>query len=60
MRLSEKPLDVWVTCKDEGIVLAAHCTCIAGLGEVCSHVGSILYAVMTIVRSAKEVHTGID
>lgn len=57
MRLNEKPLDVWVVAKNEGVILAAHCTCIAGLGEVCSHVGSILYAVEAIIRGTKDVCT---
>ncbi len=26
-----------------------HCTCMAGLGEVCSHVGAILYALLAAV-----------
>lgn len=57
MRLNEKPLDVWVVAKNEGVILAAHCTCIAGLGEVCSHVGSILYAVEAIIPGTKDVCT---
>ena len=27
-----------------------HCTCMAGLGEVCSHVGAILYALLAAVN----------
>lgn len=55
MRYNDKPLDAWVVAKNEGIVLSAHCTCIAGCGEVCSHVGSILYAVEAINRSTNDV-----
>ncbi|KAG0441290.1 hypothetical protein HPB47_015993 [Ixodes persulcatus] len=28
----------WAVTKKEGTVLSAHCTCMAGLGEACSHV----------------------
>ena len=27
----------------DGVVICAHCDCMAGLGEVCSHVGAILF-----------------
>ena len=30
---------------NQGIVLCGHCTCIAGLGEVCSHIGAVLFTV---------------
>ena len=26
-----------------GTVLCAHCTCMAGLGEACSHIGALLF-----------------
>ena len=40
---NEPLLKVWVLCKDDGAIESAYCTCIAGLGEVCSHVGAILF-----------------
>lgn len=52
-RINEPPLKPWVLCQSAGIVLAAHCTCLAGLGEACSHVGAILYAVEAMVRSSE-------
>lgn len=55
MRLNEPPLKRWVVCEDGGIILAGHCTCIAGLGEVCTHVSAILYAVESIVRTGDKV-----
>ena len=42
--LSATPLKVWVGCKLNGEVVAAHCTCIAGIGEVCSHIAGVLFA----------------
>ena len=52
-RLSEAPLKPWLTAKTNGTVLTAHCNCMAGLGEVCSHVGEILFAVEARVRMLK-------
>ena len=42
-RANDSPVDVWVICEADGTVESAHCTCMAGLGEVCSHVGAVLY-----------------
>ena len=45
-RLSEKPLTPFrVVCEKKGKILAAHCDCMAGLGESCTHVVSFLRAV---------------
>lgn len=42
--LSVSPLKVWIAIKGDGEVLCAHCTCMAGLGEACSHVAAVLFA----------------
>ena len=42
--LSEKPLTPWVVAEPSGKIVAAHCNCMAGLGECCSHVASLLWA----------------
>ena len=36
-RVSATPVRTWVAVKQDGAVVCAHCTCIAGLGEACSH-----------------------
>ena len=36
-------LKVWISVKQSGEVLCAHCTCMAGAGEACSHIVSILF-----------------
>ena len=46
-RLTAPPLKVWVATKQQGEVLCAHCTCMAGLGEACSHIAALLFAVET-------------
>ena len=50
MKLSLKPLNPWVIVEKNGKVLASHCDCQAGLGEACTHVASLLYAVDGTVR----------
>ena len=44
-RLSETPVKAWVAVEHVGTVLCVHCTCTAGLGEVCSHVAAILFTI---------------
>ncbi len=48
--MREKPLLPWVISKASGKVLAGHCNCMAGLGETCSHVASLLWAIEAGVR----------
>ena len=43
--LSETPPTAWVIAEMGGKVLSAHCNCMAGLGEACSHIGVILFIV---------------
>jgi len=48
------PHHAWFLAKKDGVVEAAHCTCMAGLGEVCSHVGGIMFAAEFYVRKEEE------
>ncbi|KAL0963068.1 hypothetical protein UPYG_G00349270 [Umbra pygmaea] len=48
--LNDPPLTAWVAVEKDGLVRFGHCTCMAGLGEVCSHVGAILYALLAAVN----------
>ena len=43
--MREKPLVPWAIAEANGRILAAHCDCMAGLGETCSHVASLLWAI---------------
>ncbi len=49
-KLREKPLIPWIVCESSGKVLSGHCNCMAGLGESCSHVASLLWAVEAGVK----------
>ena len=39
-RLNEAPLEPWVIARSSGEVLSAHCNCMAGLAEFCTHVAT--------------------
>ncbi|CAN7999705.1 unnamed protein product, partial [Ixodes pacificus] len=40
----------WLLIKPDGEVQVAHCTCMSGLGEACSHVGAVLFYMEAVVR----------
>ena len=42
-RLSDTPLKPRVAAEMTGTVICAHCTCMAGLGETCSHIAALLF-----------------
>ena len=59
-RLNEKLLHPWVIVDTSGTVLAAHCDCIAGLAETCTHVGGLLFKMEYVVRvHEKPTVTGV-
>ena len=48
--MREKPLTPWIAAEENGRIIAAHCDCMASLGESCSHVASLLFAIESGVR----------
>ena len=48
--MNDTPLSPWVVVEQSGNIMAAHCNCMAGLGESCSHIGAILFYVEFAVR----------
>ena len=56
-RMNEPSLKPWVIAEINGKILCAHCNCMAGLGESCSHIGALLFALEAVVkiRNAKTV-----
>ena len=44
-RVSAIPLQPWIACEKEGLVVCAHCNCMAGLGEACSHIAALLFTI---------------
>ena len=48
-RVTDKPYEPWLRRdKTRGYVIAAHCNCMAGLGECRSHVAAILFAIEAV------------
>ena len=52
-RANNPLLTTWVLCEEDGTIESAHCTCMAGLCEVCSHVGAILFYLESAARVGK-------
>lgn len=48
--LTDKLLRPWVITEPDGNIITAHCTCMAGLWETCSHVAALLFSVDVAVR----------
>ena len=57
MRVSEKPLEPWILMNEYGSVSSAHCTCMAGLAEACSHIGTVLFCLEALRAYTKGGHT---
>ena len=53
--VSAAPLHPWVAAERCGIVVCCHCTCMAGLGEACSHIAALLFAAETYNRISKNI-----
>ncbi|KAJ4926107.1 hypothetical protein JOQ06_008290 [Pogonophryne albipinna] len=47
--LNSKPTSPWIVVQEDGTVVMAHCTCMAGLGEVCSH-AALMFTVLAAVE----------
>lgn len=56
-RLNEPHLTPWVIIGSSGNVECAHCTCMAGVAESCTHAGALLFKVeaTVIIRGTKTV-----
>lgn len=54
-RMNAAALKVWVLTNDNAEIICAHCTCIAGLSETCSHVGAVCYAALSITEAIEDV-----
>ena len=54
-RARETPLKTWRLVEKNGTVCCAHCNCMAGLSEACSHIGAVLFALEAGVRMRQSV-----
>lgn len=53
--VTAQPLQPWVAAEKCGTIVCSHCTCMAGLGEACSHIAALLFAAETYNRLNKDV-----
>ena len=42
-KITIPPAKPWLAVKQNGTVVCAHCSCMAGLGEACSHIAALLF-----------------
>ena len=49
-RMNETPLSCLVVVEENGEICCAHCNCMAGLGETCTHIATVLFYLEAIVR----------
>ena len=54
MMINDKPLDPWLLISEDGTVQSAHCTCMAGLSEGCSHIAAVLFAMENGTRITQD------
>ena len=51
-RTSEKAHKPWLCLdKKNGYIVSAHCTCLAGLGEACSHAAALMFSIEAVSQS---------
>lgn len=55
MKLNEPPLHPWVAVNRDGSVQVAHCNCMAGMGEACSHVSATLFHLLAQAEMKRSV-----
>lgn len=49
-RINETSLKPWVIITNDGQVCCAHCTCMAGIPESCTHFGALLFKIEAALR----------
>ena len=59
-RMNDPPVPLWIITKKDGTVVRAHCTgCMAGVGECCSLVVSVLFCLeVWTLLNGKTLHVG--
>ena len=59
-KMSEKILTLWVIAEEggnTGKIIIAHCNGMAGLGESCTHVASLLFTIDSGARIRDSINT---
>jgi len=59
-QFTKTPNYAWLGIEKEGEIMNAHCTCMAGLGEACSHVGALMFYLWLTAEYNKRICKGLD
>ena len=57
-KLKEKPLKPWIIAEHDGKVISTHRDCLAGLGEVCTHVALLFWVEVRVNMRNSQTVTG--
>jgi hypothetical protein len=49
-RMNDSSLNPWLVIARDGSVVNAHCNCKAGIGEICSHIGALLFSIEAAIK----------
>ena len=52
-KLTATPLHPWIAAERNGRIICAHCTCMAALGEACSHISALLFSTEANTQTRK-------
>jgi len=44
------PYNCWLVIEVDGVIVCAHCNCMAGLGETCTHIVAVLFYLEAVAR----------
>ncbi len=53
--MNDTPLKPWTAVAQDGEILFAHCDCMAGLGEVCSHMAASMFNLVAYSSVIKDI-----
>ena len=51
LRINEINHKLWIIVEKSGKIRSCHCTCMAGMGQFCSHVAAAMYRIEAAVRN---------
>ena len=59
-QFAKTPNHTWIGISADGSIINRHCTCMAGIGEVCSHIGATMFYLQVTSEYAKRNLKGQD
>ena len=59
-QFSKTPNHIWLGIAADGSIINGHCTCMAGLGKACSHIGAVMFYLQLTPEFTKRNLKGQD